>query len=230
MPCRHPFLLLILYLHTALRTYLFHCPNNAYSLLFTAGTPGFFESVSITILAKPVLSCLFVFAVSECVRNMEGVGGSTCPFTSCGFRHIPFINTLFQMQGTGCFVYITTAFCWGSNHPNTSLSRRLFLRRSMFLSYLWHGLRVTAQLGEFLEKDLTSVRANFRKTYLKLECDSLAPDFLQLSLHLIWPWVSVDGLGNGSLPGPALTLLIRMTSRQFLWNLAVLTGGSLSKL
>lgn len=44
MPCRHSSLLLILYLHTALRINLFHFPNNAYSLLFTAGTLGCFES------------------------------------------------------------------------------------------------------------------------------------------------------------------------------------------
>lgn len=226
MPCCHSSLPLILCLHTALPINLFHFPNNAYSLLFTAGTLGCFESVSITILAKPVLSCLFVFAVTECVRNIEGVGGSTCPFTSCGFWCIPFINALFQMQGTGCFVYITTAFCWGSNHPNTSVSRRLFaeVRASK--------LPVTRALGNstawrVLEKDPASVRANFTRTYFKLECDSLAPNFLHLSLHLR---ISVDALGNGSFPGPALMLLILTTSRQFLWNRAALTGGSLSEL
>lgn len=37
---------------------------------------------------------------------------------------------------------------------------------------------VTAELVEFLEKDPTSGWANFRKIYLKLVCDGLAPNFL----------------------------------------------------
>lgn len=54
-------------------------------------------------------------------------------------------------------------------------------RRSLFLRFLQHGPWVTAQLGERLEKNLTSIR----KTYPELQWDSLAPNFLHL--HLSWP-------------------------------------------
>lgn len=69
--------------------------------------------------------------------------------------------------------------------PSQHISvQEALLRRSLFLTSLRHGLWVTAQHGEFLEKDPTSVRANFRQTYFKLECSSFTPNFLQFSRQL----------------------------------------------
>lgn len=60
MPCRHSSLLLILYLHTALRINLFHFPNNAYSLVYSWDTELPWVSLSNHLgKASPVLFVCF---------------------------------------------------------------------------------------------------------------------------------------------------------------------------
>lgn len=146
---------------TQLSIPMFHFSNRAYAHCYRQDN-RLCEWASTATLAEPVPSCLFFFAVTEC----KEYGGCRRFHMSLHllwvFQCIPFINTLFQIQGTGCFVYITTAFCWGSKHHNTSLPRRLLRRRSVFPNSILHELWATAELEEFLEEDTASSGANFK--------------------------------------------------------------------
>ena len=163
MPCHHSSLLLILYLHTALHINLFHFPNNAYSLLFTAGTLGFFESVYTDLgKASPVL---FVCFCSDWV--CKEYGGCRRLYVSLHLLWVlahSFHKYSLSNAGDRMLCLYNHCFLLRLKPPQHVSLQEALLRRSMFLSYRWHGLWATAQLGGFLEKDLTSVRANFRKT------------------------------------------------------------------
>lgn len=148
---------------------LFHFPNNAYPLLFTAMTLGYFESACDQLgQASPVL---FVCFHSDWV--CKEYGGCRRLYMSLHLLWVlvhSFHKYSLSNAGDRMLCLYNSCFLLG-----LKLSQHISLqeRRSVFLSCLQHGLWVATQLREFLQNDLNWIKANFRM----LECDSSALDF-----------------------------------------------------
>lgn len=102
--------------------------------------PGHSDWASLAIPAKPVPSCLFVFAVTERVQRMEGVGGSTCPFTSCGFLEHSFHKYSLSNVGGRMLCLYNHCFLLRFKPPQHISLQEALLRRSVLLICLWYGL------------------------------------------------------------------------------------------